>query len=253
MGRIICAGIELAAVIVLDFRRAFGHNLVKDKVNRRQHLTAAAEILFHGNQQIVVFFLRLFGETFVFCLKEIRVGQAEAINALLHIAHGKAVVFLSNQIEDGLLYAIGILILIDHDGFIFFPQGKGYRRRRNLSFIIRTKYRQRKMLQIVEIQNIALFFRRLQRPAEVERQTCIDCRSLVVERNIFLNLFGLLIEVSIGKFFQRFLYSIAAFIKLFPHIGIQIFQIAINFTPHGQPRKFAHLPDKFIPFFAVRI
>ena len=109
------------------------------------------------------------------------------------------------------------------------------------------------MLQIVEIQNIALFFCRLQRPAEVERQTCIDCCGLVVERNIFLNLFCLLIEVSFGKFFQRFFYGIAAFIKLFPHIGIQIFQIAINFTPHGQPRKFAHLPDKFIPFFAVRI
>ena len=132
---IICTGIKFAAFIVLDFHRASGHNLVKDKVNGGQNLPAAAEILFHGNEQIVVFFSRRFRKAVVFRLKKIGVGQTEAINTLLYIPNRKAVIVPRNQIEDCFLYAIGVLIFIDHNGLVLFPQGKGCICRRKLRML----------------------------------------------------------------------------------------------------------------------
>ena len=92
MFRVIGAEIQLAAFIVFYFRRALGHNLVKDKVNGRQHFLTAAEILFHGDELIPVSFSRHFGETCILCLKQRGVSQTETVDALLHITYGKEVV-----------------------------------------------------------------------------------------------------------------------------------------------------------------
>ena len=91
------------------------------------------------------------------------------------------------------------------------------------------------MLQIVEVENIAFFFRCLQSPSKIHSQTCIDGCGLLIGGNVFLNLSSLLIEIIVGKLFQGFFNGIPPRIKLFPDIGIQVFQIAIGFSPHGKP------------------
>ena len=79
------------------------------------------------------------------------------------------------------------------------------------------------MLQIVEVQNVAFFFRRLQGPAKIQCQSGIDrCRALI-GGNILLQLRGLLTEVIFGKLLQLFFHSITACGKLLPDIRVQIF------------------------------
>ena len=254
MSRIILARIKLAVDIVFYFSCPSGHDLVKDKINRRQHLFPAAEVLLHIDQLILIFCRWFFGETIVLGLKEIGIGQAETIDALLHIANCKAVVLAGNEIQDSLLHAVGILILIHHDRLIFLLQGSrsgtGHNRPR---FVISTEDCQRKMLQIVEIQNIALLFRFLQRPAKIQRQLRINRSCPLVGRKVFRNLGSFLSQIIIGKILQGFLYRIPPAVKLFADIRIEILEIVIDFSPHSLPGEFADLPDQFIPRFSAGI
>ena len=254
MGRILLAGVELTVRIVFNIRRASGHNLVKDEVYGRQHFTAAAEVLLHVDELIFIVCRGFFGEAVVFGLKEIRVGQAEAVNALLHIPNGKAVVLPGNQIQDSFLHTVGVLILIHHDGFVLFLQGEGHRACHHRTvLIIGTEYFQRKMLQIVEIQNVALLLGCLQRPSKIYGQLGINCSRPLIGRNVFFNLRRLLTQVIISKLLQRLFHRIPPAVKLLTDIGIERLEVVIDFPPHGNPGKLADLPGQFIPLLPVRI
>ena len=63
------------------------------------------------------------------------IRQAEAVNALLHISHGKKIMRLRlyQQGQNGLLNPVDILVLIHHDLLIFFLQGKCRSSRKKLS------------------------------------------------------------------------------------------------------------------------
>ena len=87
------------------------------------------------------------------------VCQAEAIDALLHVADHKAVFAIRNRLEDGFLHAVRILELVDHD----FRKGAGDRLG-DVRLFLRLLIQQEAdghVFQVAEIEHIIGFFLRL--------------------------------------------------------------------------------------------
>ena len=107
------ARIERFFIAVRELRRGFGHNLAKHEVGKPQNVRIGAEILrqinasFHGVQITVV---RL-----ILRQEQRRICHTEPINTLLHVANVEPVILARHQIHDSFLYAVRILVFIDHD------------------------------------------------------------------------------------------------------------------------------------------
>ena len=111
--RILRSHMKRSGVIVFNAADLPAHHPLKHLIDGLYHIFTAPEIL--GKIDPPAVSLRLVG--LIFLHKEFRSRQAEAINALLHVAHHKAVimpVLLSgDRAQQVLLHKIAVLILID--------------------------------------------------------------------------------------------------------------------------------------------
>ena len=96
----------------------------------------------------------------VFLQKQRRVGQAEAIDALLDIADHETVVLTGNEAGNEFLDAVRILVFVDEDLFILAAQLFGCRRRHGMfrRGIGGEEDLQAEMFQVAEIDPAFSFF-----------------------------------------------------------------------------------------------
>ena len=179
--------VEAAFLVVLDFHGLARHDLVEDEVDRRKDFSAAAEVLLHRDELFHVIGSRLLGIGIVLLLEQVRVSEAEAVDALLDVADGEAVVIARDEVQDGLLDTVRILVLVDHDDSILLAQVLRRIRAQRPALLtaeicffhsskcrrIAAEHGEREMLEVVEVEDIALFLGRLQCIDESGRQVCI--------------------------------------------------------------------------------
>ena len=253
--------IETALLIVLNLHRPAVHDLVENEIDRREHLGAAAEVLLHRDELILVLRLRLFRIRIVLGLKEIRVSEAEAVDALLDIADGKTIVLAGNEVENRLLHAVRILVFIDHDDRVFFAQvTRRFRAQRLAGFALKvlffrcgkllrvgTEHGQGKMLQVIEVQDIALFLRRLQGFDETDGQIDIAPHG----RAAFCNA-GHDVFLSLGKVFipcirEDFFRLVAALVKGLTNLRKIVAQLIVYFAAQHWLTPFSRQRGQIVP------
>ena len=109
--------IELLLRAVVHLAHPAGHDAAEDSVAAVQHALAGAEV-FAEQHLAGLAVLRLAGGDVGVVLpqEDGGVGQTEAIDALLHVAHGEQVLLLPGDGgEDAVLHVVGVLILVHHD------------------------------------------------------------------------------------------------------------------------------------------
>ena len=114
MGNPLPQGFRLAVFQAAHLR---AHAGPKDIIDTLDHLAAGAEIVGKQNLSSLsrLTFLR-FSIFPVLFQEDARVCQAELVDGLLHVAHQEAVLpLLGEDGENGILHAVGILILVHHD------------------------------------------------------------------------------------------------------------------------------------------
>ena len=134
------------------------HTGVEHVVHRVDNLRAGTEIMAQKNFSSLPR-LRLPGGDVFFVLfqENARVGQTELVNGLLHVADHEAVLLLPGQgVENRVLHAVGVLILVHHDLPVTPPDlpGSGG----GLASGFSQEQIQGLMLQIPEIQHPAAAF-----------------------------------------------------------------------------------------------
>ena len=153
-------------IVVCKLHRLGRHELREDPVHSRKHARAAAVVL----REVDACILLAQGRILALLLEEeLRVGETEAIDALLDVADGKEVVITRDERENRLLYAVRVLILVNHHFLVLLAQGERLRRGAKLSLrrILVAEDGEREMLQVVEIDDAALLLRRLKRGGEI--------------------------------------------------------------------------------------
>ena len=114
------AGVELRVGVVVDFRHAAVHDMLKDAVDGVQHGAAGTEIAIENDFAALGVLVR--AEGIQLGQKQPRLGQPEAVDGLLDIAHVEGVLLAAlagsalETVEDGLLQFAHVLILIHKDG-----------------------------------------------------------------------------------------------------------------------------------------
>ena len=107
-------GLVLAVVQLAHFP---GKDVAEHEVRRVQHRVARAEVL--GKQQLCALALRRVGGVRIVQIvveENTRVGEAEAVDALLDVADGEKVFpFTGNGGEDAVLHLVRVLIFVHHD------------------------------------------------------------------------------------------------------------------------------------------
>ena len=170
-GRVAGPRMQSCCIIIEKLHSLRCHDLRKYEIDCRKHLGTTAEIPCEINAGTGITPLASFLIRSILLQEKRRVGQSKAIDALLHISHGKKVMRLRlhQQGQNGLLNPVDILVLIHHDLLIFFLQGKCRSSRKKLSRrrLLRTQYIECKMLQITEIH---------QRPLALGRREIISER-----------------------------------------------------------------------------
>ncbi len=174
-GLIVLARMQRGRVIIGELHRLFDHDLREDEVDGREHFGTAAEVLRKVDTRTRLWVLWI---RFIFFVEELRVREAETVNALLDVADDEEIRRLlpRDEVHDGLLHAIRVLIFIDHDLVIFFAQRECDRRRRKRRVrvcrmrLVVDEDRKREMLEVAEIGEPFLFLCLLIRRMERNRQ-----------------------------------------------------------------------------------
>ena len=111
------AGVQGLVVGVVHLAEGGGHEVAEQEVGPLQHLGPGAEVF--GQNQPPGLPLRRAGVVRpgpVLAQEDGGVGQAEAVDGLLHVPHQKEVGAVPGQGgKDGVLYLVGVLILVHHD------------------------------------------------------------------------------------------------------------------------------------------
>ncbi len=111
------AGVQGLVVGVVHLAEGGGHEIAEQEVGPLQHLGPGAEVL--GENQPPGLPLRragVVGPGPVLAQEDGGVGQAEAVDGLLHVPHQKEVGAVPGQGgEDGILHLVGVLVLVHHD------------------------------------------------------------------------------------------------------------------------------------------
>ena len=114
---VIRAGTQHLILTIVQLAHFRGKDIRKDEVRRLQHLLARAEVA--RKQQLRALMLSRLRKRrpgVVMLQKDARVGQTEAIDALLDVSDGEQVFsFTGYRVKDAILHLVGILILIHHD------------------------------------------------------------------------------------------------------------------------------------------
>ena len=110
----------------------------------------------------------------IFFQKQLRAGQPELIDALLHVAHhehvGAAEALAADALDQRLLHHIAVLILVHQDFPKMFRQLVCHRAGASSSLRLLCQHLQGEMLEIVEIHHVPLPLRLLVAPGEFLRQ-----------------------------------------------------------------------------------
>ena len=142
----------------------FAHDRAEDIVARFEHRLARAEVAAEDDAARLAV-LRLIGVLVgaVLFQKDGRVGQTEAVDALLDVAdHEQVALVLRKGAENRVLHGVRILILVHRD----FGVLRGQRFREGGRRSVRIQQPHREMLQVVEIRRVSRTFRRRQRVLE---------------------------------------------------------------------------------------
>ena len=102
---------------IVHLAHGHGHDVFEDEVGGLQHLITRAEIAGQQNttRLVTLCILRICKANILF-KKNGRIGEAEAVNTLLHVANGEEILLLTGDGgEDAVLHLVGILILVHHD------------------------------------------------------------------------------------------------------------------------------------------
>ena len=104
---------------VVQVAHGLAHDQGEDLVAGGQNLGPGPEVLREQNLPgLAPFGLGRVGIRLVFRQKQRRIGQPEAVDGLLHVAHHKAVAARPGDgLEDGLLDGVGVLVLV-HQNFV---------------------------------------------------------------------------------------------------------------------------------------
>ena len=111
------AGIEGLVCRVIQLAQLAGHDAAEQVVGRFQDLRAGAEVFGEGDAPFLPLRRLVIGaESPILFQKDGGVGQAEAIDRLLHIAHQKEVFpVLGEGAEDRVLHLVRVLVFVHHD------------------------------------------------------------------------------------------------------------------------------------------
>ena len=92
-----------------------GHNLVENEICSGQNIFVRPEIL----RQIDAALYGIIHESIRIILvhKQRTIRHTETINGLLHIAYVKTIIHAGNEVNNGFLYTIRILVFVYHDFF----------------------------------------------------------------------------------------------------------------------------------------
>ena len=196
------------------------HQPLEDEIHGVDHVRSRAEV--HRQfDALAIVSRRIFG---VFLHEERRIGEAEAIDRLLDIAHDEQILAVRNRLHDRLLHFVRILILVDHHGAVFFAE-------RVCDRLVGEDL-QCEMLHVVEVDQALVSLGGGIRFGEGERHfdERLDRRSHRAE--IFKQSLGRCKE-KIGFEFRnaRFIFVAECFDLIFCH-GIDAFQI----QPHERSR-----------------
>ena len=230
------------------------HDLVKKEIHRGQHFSTAAEILTHGDE--LVFFVSFWnqGKRLILPLEKIGIGQAEAVDALLHITHSEAAPGAGHQGKDSLLHAVGVLILVHHHLFEFFTASErrftGHIAGRLLSqaFPVSAEDLQGVMFQIIEIQHIALLLKLAQGRHKVQGQVrkTPDCGTTLPHHS--QGFFLAVLEIISAQSFDSLLQSLMPGIKGFPQGRIFLLQGLVDLGIGEPPGlEVSHSPGQSLP------
>ena len=117
VGLVLRAGVQGLVVGVVHLAEGGGHEVAEQEVGPLQHLGPGAEVF--GQNQPPGLPLRRAGVVRpgpVLAQEDGGVGQAEAVDGLLHVPHQKEVGSVLRQSgEDGVLHLVGVLVLVHHD------------------------------------------------------------------------------------------------------------------------------------------
>ena len=109
--------VEGLILSVGHFSHFRGEDVFKNEVGGIQDLLPGAEVFGKQYLPLLPFYRLLIGfKAVIFSQENGGVCQAEAVDTLLHIAYSKNILSVSgNRPEDGVLYLVGILILVHQD------------------------------------------------------------------------------------------------------------------------------------------
>ena len=150
---VVRAEVQRFAVGILQIAHGLAHDGREQVVARIQHRRTRAEVLpeDHAARLAVLRLVRVRERT-VFGQEDGRVGQAEAVNALLDVAHHEQVGFISGQrAEDRVLHRVRVLILVHRD--LGKALGQGFREPGRLAPVIQQAHRE--VLEVIEVRRIA--------------------------------------------------------------------------------------------------
>ena len=143
--------------------------------------------------------------------EELRIGKAEAIDALLDIADREEIVLAHDEREDRLLHAVRILILVDHDFLVLFVQGESLCRGAQLPCRCSSiaQHSEREMLQVVEIHDAALLLRCLEGGGESLDEIDDDMRHARKSAQIVKDLCFRRMKILFLETFEILLHTVA--------------------------------------------
>ena len=154
---LLSAGDKLLPLIIDNAAGLPHHQLAKQRVYAVRHLAAGAEIMSEQNRagKVVAVKLRI---AVTPPQKQLRHRLPEAVDALLDVADHKEVLLLPRQGgKQRILRGVGVLIFVHHDLVILRRQLLRQRRRRHGAVLLRRdEKRQRQMLEVGKIQQVAL-------------------------------------------------------------------------------------------------
>ena len=158
--RSLTTGVEFFPFPIIHAGRFCRHGPREDSVHGVEDDRNAAEIPPQVDATLHGFFIA--AEGLVFLQEQRRVGQAEAIDALLDIADHEAVVLTGNEAGNEFLDAVRILVFVDEDLFILAAQLFGCRRRHGMfrRGIGGEEDPQAEMFQVAEIDPALFLLRR---------------------------------------------------------------------------------------------
>ena len=116
------AGAQIGVFIVVDFGQPGRHAPGKDAVGELQNFPSGAEVLAQGDQPAPGL-AGLIGR--VFFQEQPGLGQPEAVDALLYVAHHEPVVLPADEGQNALLKVAGVLIFVHKDVVELFPHRLG--------------------------------------------------------------------------------------------------------------------------------